>query len=105
MTEDQKSKIKIYNEAFDNFILRKGKGQLSPVHCYSLVMTHPTINYQIYNCFKTKTNSITIIPYNNGEVLFNLDPNYIRESDSGGITVFSIKYKGAVLTIYFDRIL
>ena len=105
MTEDQKSKIKIYNEAFDNFILRKGKGQLSPVHCYSLVMTHPTINYQIYNCFKNKTKSITIIPYNNGEVLFNLESTYMRKEDREEITVFFLKYEGEILTVYFDRIL
>ena len=97
----QKKNKYIYNDAFDNFILRKGKGQLTPLHCYSLVMNHPTINSQVYNCFKTNRECITIIPYNNGEVLFELDPIYIKKD----VTIFYITYQGSILPIYFDRIL
>lgn len=89
----------LYNQAFDDFILRNGSGPLNINYCYSLIMNHPTINTQVHNCFKQNINSITLFPYNNGEVLFDLDPYYVKES----ITKIVINYQGNTLNVYFDR--
>ena len=91
----------LYDKAFDDFILRNGKGPLNINYCYSLIMNHPTINTHVHNCFKENIDSITILPYNNDEVLFVLEPYYIKDN----ITKIPINYQGNTLNVYFDRIL
>ena len=101
MSYTEENHKQIYNSAFNDFILRNGNGPLNINYCYSLIMNHPTINEQVHYCFKEKIDSITIIPYNNGEILFDLEPCYVKENS----TKIPINYQGDTLNVYFDRVL